>query len=104
MTSPLKWCVLSVLVLAAGCATLDPQDAFTRACATVGEAMAQVTQQRRAGRIDDATFVAIDDAYDAAVATCETPPVTGDATRAAIAKLNEFLARAGGATGQAYSY
>lgn len=88
-----------------GCASAPtPQEAFSRSCASVGEAMVQVNQQRRDGVIDDATFVAIDDAYDAAVETCMTLPPPGAPAGAALAKVNEFLARAGAATGTPYSY
>lgn len=96
-------------VLAAGCAAVDappvqPREAFSRACAVTGEAHVQVLRLRRAGRIDVETFRALDDAYDAAVETCATLPPTDAAAEVAMAKVGEFLARAGGVTGATYSY
>ena len=64
--------------------------------------MAQVVAARRAGKIDTPTYVVLDNAYDAAVETCATMPPTDDAAQIALAKVNEFLARASGATGQQY--
>lgn len=93
-------------VLLGACATQQAStpEAFSRACSTVGEAMVQVNTLRRQGKIDDATFVRIDDAYDAAVATCDTLPVGDTATGVAMEKVTAFLTAAGGVTGNAYQY
>lgn len=93
--------VLLPLALAA-CTTVSPRQQFVAGCSTVGEAMVQVIQLRRAGKVDDQTYVAIDDAYDAAVETCATLPPTDDAARIATLKVNEFLSRASGVTGTSY--
>lgn len=92
--------------LLGACATqpASPPEAFSRACSTVGEAMVQVNQLRRQGKVNDATFVAIDDAYDAAVSSCDTLPVGDTATAVAMEKVTAFLAAAGGVTGNAYQY
>ena len=89
-------------VLLGACTTVSPRQQFVNGCATVGEAMAQVVALRRAGKVDDATYVAIDDAYDAAVETCSSLPPTDDAASVAMLKIEEFLTHAGGVTGVNY--
>lgn len=64
--------------------------------------MANVIALKRADKIDQATFNGIADFYDAAVATCDTMPVSDSAAEIATDKVNEFLARASGVTGQSY--
>ena len=86
----------------AGCQTTSPEQTFVTACSTVGEAMIQVIAARRTGKIDAATFVAIDDQYDAVVTTCDTVPTTPGATALALDRLNAFLLAASGATGNGY--
>lgn len=93
--------VLLPVVLGA-CSTVSPRQQFVNSCAAIGEAMAQVVVIRRDGKVDDATYVVIDDAYDAAVETCATLPPTDGAAQIAFLKVNEFLSRASGATGVNY--
>lgn len=79
-------------------------EAFSRSCSTVGEAMVQVDTLRRQGKVDDATFVAIDNAFDAAVSACATLPAGDTATAVATEKVTAFLAAAGNVTGATYQY
>lgn len=91
----------------AACTTqqpVSPAETFSRSCTVVGEAMLQVNQLRRQGKVDDTTFVRIDDAYDAAVTSCATLPVGETATAVAAEKVTAFLAAAGGVTGEVYGY
>ncbi len=85
-------------------APVSPAESFSRACSSVGEAMAQVVSLRRQGKIDDATFVRIDDAYDAAVAACQDLPAGDTAEAVAMEKINAFLLAATNATGSPYQY
>jgi hypothetical protein len=107
-TSLVTGAVILLAALLSGCAatapSATPAEQFSRACSTAGEAMVQVVRQRRAGKIDDATFVAIDDAYDGAVMACATLPVGETPTAVATEKLTVFLLRAGDATGTVYAY
>lgn len=92
--------------LLGACATqsVSSPETFSRSCTAVGEAMLQVNQLRRQGKVDDATFVRIDDLYDAAVRACDTLPVGETATAIAAEKVSAFLAAAGGVTGGTYGY
>lgn len=101
---PLRWLGLLILlgVILWGCQTVSPRQQFVNACASAGEAMAQVIALKRADKIDQPTFNSLDDLYDAAVATCDTMPASDNAADIALAKVNEFLARAAGVTGQSY--
>lgn len=106
---PLTGLLLAAVLLPAllgACATqpVSSPEAFSRSCAGVGEAMLQVNQLRRQGQVDDATFVRIDDLYDAAVRACDTLPVGETATAIAAEKVSAFLAAAGGVTGGTYGY
>jgi hypothetical protein len=66
--------------------------------------MVQVNRQRRAGKIDDATFTEIADAYNGAVRACDTLPIGETPTAVAVEKLTAFFLQAGDATGVAYAY
>lgn len=89
---------LSILIMTA-CATLSPQQQFSNGCATAAEAMVNVIAARRAGKIDDVTYNNIDNMYDAAVKTCENPPITDDGYSIAASKLIEFASYASNVAG-----
>lgn len=86
----------------ASCQQTSSRQQFVTACSTVGEAMIQVINARRAHQIDVGTFTRIDDLYDAAVASCDTLPSTDDAASLATDRINAFLTSATGATGVYY--
>jgi hypothetical protein len=88
-----------IAVLVASCQTTSLRQKFVTACSTVGEAMVQVINARRAGQIDTATYIHIDDLYDAAVKSCDTLPPTDDAAALALDRVDAFLTAATGATG-----
>jgi hypothetical protein len=83
--------LLPICYILNACVTnVTPQQQFSDSCAKVGEAMVNIVAARRAGKIDDTTFNKIDDTYDAAVATCENPPLTDNGFEIASSKLLEF--------------
>lgn len=88
--------------LLASCQQTTPRQQFVTSCSTVGEAMIQVINARRANQIDAAVFTRIDDLYDAAVTSCDTLPPTDDAASLALNRINAFLTAAAGATGVDY--
>ena len=102
VSPPIVALILAAGLLSMSACAASPRQQFVSGCSSVGEAMAQVVALRRAGKVDDATYVATDNAYDAAVETCATLPPTDEAAQVAFLKVNEFLSRASGVTGASY--
>jgi hypothetical protein len=95
---------LLALVLAGCQSNVTPAETFSRACASVGEAMLGVNTAYDRKVVDQASYDRIANLFDAARATCKTPPADDTTARVATAKVSEFLTNATGVTGAQYGY